>query len=64
MIRYCETAKSKIIPCNVGLGSCSDLDYHFCHDEPKEENCRYLVDDTDIQFCPTCGTALNKGKIK
>ena len=47
-IRYCELEIAKWYPCIVGfikkdkqgVTSC-------CQDEPREENCRYLIDNID-----------------
>ncbi len=43
-IRYCDKVPL-IGSCEVGWGSLSGGEYHSCHDEPKEKNCRYLVED-------------------
>ena len=41
--RYCETKLAKIIPCDLARYEFNSK--HSCGDDPKEEHCRYLVDD-------------------
>jgi len=61
MKRYCETARHKIVPCDVGWTGYTALGGRTCRDEPKEENCRNLVDDNEVQTCPYCGAVLKQG---
>ncbi len=62
MIRYCQTARAKLSPCKVGHGSYSAVGCVVCYDEPKEINCRYLVDENIPQFCPYCGSEFKQVK--
>ena len=69
-IRYCHANNFKNPSCPVGwgtlrwtkdtcLGGGMVIVSESCADEPKERNCKYLVDDeSEIEYCPTCGTAL------
>ena len=57
-VRYCGTILQSWKPCEVGWGSVGSDGIKSCCDEPQEENCRVLVDETDPLICPTCGTAL------
>lgn len=58
-VRYCETAASQLMPCNVGWGQMGNDGFKDCFDEPKEENCRYLIDVRDVR-CPYCGNHLGQ----
>ncbi len=58
MIRYCQANSGKNPPCPVGWGNASIKGIKSCLDDPKEENCKYLVNENDIYFCPICGSAL------
>ncbi len=57
--RYCQANNFQNPPCPVGWGSAGSKYVLSCMDEPKEENCRYLVTEgPEVEFCSTCGTAL------
>jgi len=54
-VRYCHTEFGKTIPCQVGWSNMdSNGKSESCLDEPKEKNCRNLVDPMEM-VCPTCG---------
>ncbi len=58
-VRYCHANNFKNPPCSVGWEIIGPGYSHSCTDDPKEVNCKYLVyDKPEIEFCPTCGTAL------
>lgn len=54
-VRYCQTSAGKDHPCRLGKSAY----IKNCFDEPKEENCKYLVEErSKVKYCPTCGTQL------
>ena len=58
-IRYCETELHQQYPCSVGWGESNNppIPGRSCMDEPKEKNCKNLVDPFQIE-CPACGRKL------
>jgi len=57
-VRYCDTILKQWKPCEVGWGSLDGSGLKSCTDEPKEKNCRLIVNSEDPLICPTCGTVL------
>lgn len=57
-IRYCEKI-GRFGYCPVAWAIATSTESKKCTDNPQGKNCAYLVDDEpEIEFCPTCGTAL------
>jgi hypothetical protein len=64
MIRFCTKNLNSSYKCGVGWGQISCLsngenEFKGCFDEPKEVNCKNLVDENpQVSYCHFCGTAL------
>lgn len=58
-VRYCQANNLKNSPCPVGWGSADSRGTKSCLDEPKEANCKYLVEiEPEVEVCPCCGTPI------
>lgn len=54
--RYCDTRfHTENVACNIGWGDADSRGVRSCYDEPALENCRNLVDPSNLH-CPSCGS--------
>jgi len=58
LTKYCSTRfEGEYMACGVGWGSVDSKGSQSCQDKPVEENCRNLIDPSNM-YCPFCDTPI------